>query len=132
MSSCFCSKSMLPEATRRDGRCSALAITLAPNGQVATDTRLWLYGALGVTRGYLADLIKAAVARAEADADVLMPGFTHLQPAQVGLVEGLGYFTLYSQNKCACLASSACSRGRWRCYRVYNIYSAYPCYLSCA
>ena len=51
--------------------------------QVATDTRLWLYGALRETRGYLADLIKAAVARAEADADVLMPGFTHLQPAQV-------------------------------------------------
>lgn len=50
---------------------------------MATDTRLWLYGALGQTRGYLADLIKAAVARAEADADVLMPGFTHLQPAQV-------------------------------------------------
>jgi argininosuccinate lyase len=49
---------------------------------VATDTRLWLYGALGQTRGYLADLIKAAVARAEADVDVLMPGFTHLQPAQ--------------------------------------------------
>ena len=50
---------------------------------MATDTRLWLYGALRETRGYLADLIKAAVARAEADADVLMPGFTHLQPAQV-------------------------------------------------
>ncbi len=49
---------------------------------MATDTRLWLYGALGQTRGYLADLIKAAVARAEADVDVLMPGFTHLQPAQ--------------------------------------------------
>ena len=49
---------------------------------MATDTRLWLYGALGDTRGYLADLIKTAVDRAEADVDVLMPGFTHLQVAR--------------------------------------------------
>lgn len=54
------------------------------NDQVATDARLWLHDHLTAkTRGYLADLIKAAVARAEAEVDVLMPGFTHLQPAQV-------------------------------------------------
>ena len=47
--------------------------------QVATDTRLWLYGALQDTRGYLADLIKTAITRAEMDVDVVMPGFTHLQ-----------------------------------------------------
>ncbi|CAK0772145.1 glutamate N-acetyltransferase [Coccomyxa viridis] len=52
------------------------------NDQVATDTRLWLYGALQDTRGYLADLIKTAITRAELDVDVVMPGFTHLQPAQ--------------------------------------------------
>ena len=51
-------------------------------GQVATDTRLWLFRALEETRRALADLIKAAVARAETEVDVLMPGFTHLQPAQ--------------------------------------------------
>ena len=50
--------------------------------QVATDTRLWLFRALQGVRLALADLIKAAVARAEAEVDVLMPGFTHLQPAQ--------------------------------------------------
>ena len=49
---------------------------------MATDTRLWLYRALQGVRAALADLIKAAVARAEAEVDVLMPGFTHLQPAQ--------------------------------------------------
>ena len=49
------------------------------NLQVATDTRLWLYGALQDTRGYLADLIKTAITRAELDVDVVMPGFTHLQ-----------------------------------------------------
>ena len=47
--------------------------------KVATDTRLWLYGALQNTRGYLADLIKTAINRAELDVDVIMPGFTHLQ-----------------------------------------------------
>ena len=46
---------------------------------MATDTRLWLYGALQETRGYLADLIKTAINRAELDVDVIMPGFTHLQ-----------------------------------------------------
>ena len=51
--------------------------------QVATDTRLWLYGQLQLVRAALRELIKAAADRAEAEADVLMPGYTHLQPAQV-------------------------------------------------
>jgi len=49
--------------------------------QVATDTRLWLMNKLSDIRGSLADLLRASVARAEQDVDVLMPGFTHLQPA---------------------------------------------------
>ena len=36
---------------------------------------------LNEIRASLADLIRASVARAEQDVDVLMPGFTHLQPA---------------------------------------------------
>ncbi|DBA69022.1 hypothetical protein WJX79_006755 [Trebouxia sp. C0005] len=51
------------------------------NDQVATDTRLWLMNKLNEIRGSLADLLRASVARAEQDVDVLMPGFTHLQPA---------------------------------------------------
>jgi argininosuccinate lyase len=54
------------------------------NDQVATDTRLWLYEQLKVIRASLRELIAAAADRAEAEVDVLMPGFTHLQPAQVG------------------------------------------------
>lgn len=49
--------------------------------QVATDTRLWLMNKLNEIRGSLADLLRASVSRAEQDVDVLMPGFTHLQPA---------------------------------------------------
>lgn len=51
--------------------------------QVATDTRLWLYGQVQMIRGALRELIAAAADRAEAEVDVLLPGFTHLQPAQV-------------------------------------------------
>lgn len=51
--------------------------------QVATDTRLWLYGQVQTIRGALRELIAAAADRAEAEVDVLLPGFTHLQPAQV-------------------------------------------------
>eukprot|EP00887_Chlorella_sp_A99_P005996 scaffold27.g5996.t1 len=51
------------------------------NDQVATDTRLWLYGQLQEVQASLRQLIAAAADRAEAEADVLMPGFTHLQPA---------------------------------------------------
>lgn len=42
--------------------------------QVATDTRLWLYGFLKVIRACLHDLLKVAADRAEAEVDVLMPG----------------------------------------------------------
>eukprot|EP00877_Chromochloris_zofingiensis_P009694 jgi/Chrzof1/4979/Cz15g07080.t1 len=52
------------------------------NDQVATDTRLWLFNELRIIRKSLHELIRVACARAEAEADVLMPGFTHLQPAQ--------------------------------------------------
>lgn len=52
------------------------------NDQVATDTRLWLYNELQVVRKSLRELIRVACDRAEAEADVLMPGFTHLQNAQ--------------------------------------------------
>lgn len=52
------------------------------NDQVATDTRLWLYNELFLVREALRTLIAAAADRAEAEVDVLMPGFTHLQPAQ--------------------------------------------------
>ena len=52
------------------------------NDQVATDTRLWLYNQLLLIRTALRELIKVAADRAEAEADIIMPGFTHLQPAQ--------------------------------------------------
>jgi argininosuccinate lyase len=52
------------------------------NDQVATDVRLWLRGELAALRQHLRALVAVAVARAGSEADILMPGYTHLQPAQ--------------------------------------------------
>ncbi|KAJ8117326.1 hypothetical protein OPT61_g1448 [Boeremia exigua] len=52
------------------------------NEQVATDMRLWLRDQLHILEDYLKQLIKTSVQRAEAEIDVLMPGYTHLQKAQ--------------------------------------------------
>ena len=52
------------------------------NDQVATDVRLWLRGEIDVIQDLLADLQKALLDLAERNADVILPGFTHLQVAQ--------------------------------------------------
>ena len=52
------------------------------NDQVATDVRLWLRGEIDLINELLADLQKALVDIADKNADVVMPGFTHLQVAQ--------------------------------------------------
>jgi len=52
------------------------------NDQVATDLRLWLRDSLHNLDAMLAALQSALLDKAEAYADVLMPGFTHLQTAQ--------------------------------------------------
>ncbi len=52
------------------------------NDQVATDFRLWLREALESAADALRAYQRARVARAEAHADWVMPGFTHLQTAQ--------------------------------------------------
>lgn len=52
------------------------------NDQVATDMRLWLRDQLDKLEGYLVDFLKVMAARAEADIEHVMPGYTHLQRAQ--------------------------------------------------
>src|SRR6056297_2472677 len=52
------------------------------NDQVATDFRLWVRDQLDAADGALVALMRALVAQAEAGADWVMPGFTHLQTAQ--------------------------------------------------
>ncbi len=52
------------------------------NDQVAVDFRLWVREACERTAGQIDALIRALLAKAEPHAATLMPGFTHLQPAQ--------------------------------------------------
>ena len=52
------------------------------NDQVATDFKLWVRDQLDAVDGALQALMKALLAQADAGADWVMPGFTHLQTAQ--------------------------------------------------
>jgi argininosuccinate lyase len=52
------------------------------NDQVATDVRLWLRGEMDSITGLLAELQRSLLSVAEKNADVILPGFTHLQVAQ--------------------------------------------------
>ena len=52
------------------------------NDQVALDFRLWVRDACDRTVAQIRDLQRSLVAKAEPHAATLMPGFTHLQPAQ--------------------------------------------------
>jgi len=52
------------------------------NDQVALDVHLWVRDAIDGLSGQITDVMRALVARAEEHAGSVMPGFTHLQPAQ--------------------------------------------------
>jgi len=52
------------------------------NDQIATDIRLWLRTEIAELRQHLRQLISVTVERAAVEIDLLMPGYTHLQPAQ--------------------------------------------------
>lgn len=52
------------------------------NDQVATDMRLWLRSEIATLHSQIANLQRALVSLAEKNADVVVPGYTHLQRAQ--------------------------------------------------
>ncbi len=52
------------------------------NDQVSTDLRLWVRDAIDKIDQRLADAQRALVGRCDADADVILPGYTHMQRAQ--------------------------------------------------
>ena len=52
------------------------------NDQVATDVRLWLRGEIDEISSLLSGLQRVMVEQAAQHADVILPGFTHLQVAQ--------------------------------------------------
>jgi argininosuccinate lyase len=70
------------------------------NDQVALDLRLFAKEAIGETMSRLRKLQKALIVLAEANKDVLMPGYTHLQPAQPVLLAHhlLAYFEMLERD----------------------------------
>jgi len=52
------------------------------NDQVSTDFRLWVKDAAAALQVQLKGLQKALLARAEVDFGIVLPGYTHTQPAQ--------------------------------------------------
>jgi len=71
------------------------------NDQVALDLRLYVMQEIGRTIGLLGALQHNIIAKAEAHSDVLMPGFTHLQPAQPILFSHwlMSFFWMFERDK---------------------------------
>jgi argininosuccinate lyase len=71
------------------------------NDQVATDLRLWLRGEIDVIAALLRDLQLALADAAARHADVVMPGYTHLQVAQPVTFGHhlLAYFEMFERDR---------------------------------
>ena len=70
------------ELTRRVPAGAKLHTARSRNDQVALDIRLWLRDEIVRLLGEIMDLQRALVSLGEKNADVLIPGYTHLQRAQ--------------------------------------------------
>jgi len=71
------------------------------NDQVATDTRLWVMGAIDELDRRLRSFQETLVQLAEAHRDVILPGYTHLQRAQPILLAHhlLAYFEMFQRDR---------------------------------
>jgi argininosuccinate lyase len=70
------------ELTKRVPAGAKLHTARSRNDQVALDVRLWLRDEITALLREIADLQRALVALGEKNADVIIPGYTHLQRAQ--------------------------------------------------
>jgi argininosuccinate lyase len=70
------------ELTRRVPAGAKLHTARSRNDQIALDMRLWLRDEITLLLGEIAGLQRALVSLGEKNADVLIPGYTHLQRAQ--------------------------------------------------
>jgi argininosuccinate lyase len=70
------------ELTKRVPAGAKLHTARSRNDQVALDMRMWLRDEIVLLLGEIADLQRALVSLGEKNADVIIPGYTHLQRAQ--------------------------------------------------
>jgi argininosuccinate lyase len=68
--------------TKRVAAGAKLHTARSRNDQIALDVRLWLRDEITALLGEIIKLQRALVALSEANADVIIPGYTHLQRAQ--------------------------------------------------
>lgn len=71
------------------------------NDQVATDFRLWVWDASTSLNKALNQLMKSLVKQAEAHIETIMPGYTHVQPAQP-ITAGhwlMSYFWMFNRDR---------------------------------
>ena len=87
------------------------------NDQVATDFRLFARDAIDQSVEAIAQLQKIIVKRAEAEIDVVLPGFTHLQKAQTILWSHflMSYFEMLERDKGRLLDAS---KGEYSTIRI--------------
>jgi len=71
------------------------------NDQIATDLRLFLRGEIDLVTQLIVDLQRAIVTVAEANVDLVMPGYTHMQRAQPVLFAhwALAYFEMLARDR---------------------------------
>jgi argininosuccinate lyase len=70
------------ELTRRVPAGAKLHTARSRNDQIALDVRLWLRDQIALLLGEIIELQRALVALGDKNADVIIPGYTHLQRAQ--------------------------------------------------
>ena len=70
------------ELTKRVPAGAKLHTARSRNDQVALDVRLWLRDEITALLGEIANLQRALVSLGEKNADVIIPGYTHMQRAQ--------------------------------------------------
>ena len=73
---------MSADCRKSSGPCGKAHTGRSRNDQVATDFRLWLLDQVDTLQTDLTELIRVGAKRAEEEVDIIMPGYTHLQPAQ--------------------------------------------------
>lgn len=87
--------------TKRVPAAAKLHTARSRNDQVATDVRLWLKDQCQQVDAALVNLLKTLVRLAQANADVILPGYTHLQRAQPVSVAHhlLAYAEMFSRDQ---------------------------------
>jgi len=70
------------------------------NDQIALDTRLYVKEAVNRLKDLIGDMQKTLIGLAEANIDIIMPGYTHLQRAQPVLLAHhlLAYFEMFKRD----------------------------------